>query len=419
MTLTLLMVGGWLAMSAMNAADLATLGDGKTDATAAIQAILDSAAEKGGGEVSVPAGQYAIRGSLHVPRGVTLAGSWQAPHHSQSLTGTVLLAYGGRDKPEDPALVELAPNAALRGVTIFYPKQRCPDVVPYPPAVRGHGMHASVLDVTLVNPYVGIDFTQPHELHYIRNVFGCPLSVGVDIDGCTDIGRVENVHFNPHYWMRLGVEGAPREGVPNWDGLRDWLWDHCTAFRVARSDWEYHLNTFSYGCRAGYHFVATERGACNGNFLGIAADWAWRALLVEQTQRAGLLITNGEWVGGSGAEAMVETGDDFSGVLQLANCSFWGPAERIARIGGRGHVSFVQCNFCDWDAGKKGVPAIEARGGSLIVQGSRFWRDRLSLLLDPGLQAAIITGNVFTGRVGVDNRSQAHVEQGMNITLPH
>jgi len=38
----------------------------------------------------------------------------------------------------------------------------------------------SVIDTTLVNPYKGIDFgTCPHEWHYIRGVFGCPLKIGV------------------------------------------------------------------------------------------------------------------------------------------------------------------------------------------------------------------------------------------------
>ncbi|MCD6350723.1 MAG: hypothetical protein J7M26_01280, partial [Armatimonadetes bacterium] len=261
-----LLLGGVLLMAQAGAepADLSSLADGQSDATAAIQALLDQAGARGG-EVSLPAGKFRLDGSLRVPSGVTLAGTWQAPHHSRALVGTVLLAYGGRNEPDGPALIELGPNAAVRGVTIYYPEQQCPDVVPYPPAIRGHGMHASVMDVTLVNPYTGIDFTQPHELHYVRNVFGCPLHLGVDVDHCTDIGRVENVHFNPHYWMRLATKEAPAAHVPKWQDLRRWLWENCTAFRLGRSDWEYHLNTFSYGCHIGYHFVDNGGGACNGN----------------------------------------------------------------------------------------------------------------------------------------------------------
>ncbi len=379
------------------------------DATAMIQSQLDRVGTSGGGEVFLPAGRYRLDGSLQVPSGVTLQGSWESPHHAQGLKGTVLLAYGGRGDEKGPPLVVLGPSSALRGVTILYPEQMLPGVVPYPPSIRGTGMHSSVLDVTLVNSYFGIDFSQPHELHHIRNVFGTPLHKGVVIDGCSDIGRVENVHFNPHYWFRSEAPNTPDDKA-----LIRYLWDHCEAFVIARSDWEYHLNTFSYGCRVGYRFTKSKYGACNGNFLGIAADWAHRALLVEHTQRPGLLITNGEWVGGEGSDAMMEVGPEFDGVVQLANNSFWGPAERVALVGGKGVVSFSQCNFCDWDHSKKGYRAIEARGGSLIVSGCTFWKDRPQILLCEGMRSAIISGNLFKGGARIENAARADLQEGLN-----
>ncbi|MCD6507170.1 hypothetical protein J7M22_11200 [Candidatus Poribacteria bacterium] len=392
--------------------DLSSYEGGAKDATEAIQGMLDKAGEKGGGEVFLPAGRYRIEGSLRVPPGVTLTGTWRSPHHSEGLRGTVLLAYGGRGDQSGPALIELSPSSAVRGLTILYPEQTVPEVIPYPPAIRGSGMHSSVMDVTLVNSYIGIDFNRPHELHYIRNVFGCPLRIGVIIDGCTDIGRVENVHFNPHYWARSGAQN-----VPDWKALLRYIWENCEAFVIGRSDWEYHLNTFSYGCHIGYHFVKSEHGACNGNFLGIAADWAWRALLVEQTQRPGLLITNGEWVGGEGSDAMIEVAEGNEGVIQLSNCSFWGPAERIALIAGRGVVTFSQCNFCQWDHSKRGYPAIEAVGGSLIVQGSTFWLDKAHLLLSGDLKSAIVNGNLFRGEPRIENRGDADLQVGLNSSM--
>ncbi len=386
--------------------------DGRSDATVDIQKQLDGMGASCGGQVFLPVGHYRLDGGLQVPAGVTLAGTWQSPHHSQGLKGTVLLAYGGRGDGKGPALVTLGPSSALRGVTILYPEQILPDVVPYPPSIRGSGMHSSVLDTTLVNPYFGIDFSQPHELHHIRNVFGTPLNRGIVIDGCSDIGRVENVHFNPHYWFRSEAGNAPDDGM-----LIKYLWDHCEAFTIARSDWEYHLNTFSYGCRVGYRFTRSRYGACNGNFLGIAADWAHRALLVEHTQRPGLLITNGEWVGGEGSDAMMEVGPEFDGVVQLANNSFWGPGERVALIGGRGVVSFSQCNFCDWDHSKKGFRAIEAKGGSVMVQGCTFWKDGAQILLAEGTRSAIVNGNLFKGEARIENAGKADLQKGLNTSM--
>ncbi len=231
------------------------------------------------------------------------------------------------------------------------------------------------------------------------------------IDRCTDIGRVENVHFNPHYWMR-----AQAEGVPTWPDLSAFLWNNCTAFEIGRTDWEYIFNTFSYGCKVGYRFFASQHGACNGNFLGIAADWAQTAVLVEQTQEPGLLITNGEFVGGEGAETEIEVAASHTGVVQFSNCSFWGPSQRIARIAGNGMVSMSQCNFVAWDRGGKGAPAIEANGGDLIVQAARFGRDLNQIVLDEAVKTAVITGNRMAGPIKIENRSTGDVQVTANVS---
>ncbi len=376
----------------------------------AIQGELESAGESGGGEVILPPGRYRVDEGISIPAGVTLSGSWRGPHHSKGLLGTVIEATGGRGDTEDPPLIDLGESSAVRGLTVLYPEQSIPGTEPYPPTIRSSGMHASVMDLTLVNPYWAIDLSRNHELHYIRNIFGCPLRKGIVIDGCTDIGRVENVHFNPHYWDRSGAENRP-----DWKELLEYIWRNCEAFVVGRSDWEYHLNTFSFGCRVGYRFVESELGGCNGNFLGIAADWARRALLVENTFPFGVLVTNGQWVGGEGSEAMVETTSDFEGVVHLANNSFWGPAERVAIIDGDGIVSFSNCNFCEWDREGKEFPAIDARGGQLRIQGCNFKHPGLHLKASGDLRSAIVMGCLFSGEPRIHNESYARLEMGLNL----
>ena len=132
----------------------------------------------------------------------------------------------------------------------------------YPWTIQGEGMHCSVMDVTLVNVFKGIDIGEkPNELHYIPQRVRLPLKAGVHIDKCTDIGRIENVHFNPHYWARSG-----EAGIPKWEDLLAYIYDNCVAFAIGRSDWEFISNTFSYGCKVGYRFYKSEAGACNGNF---------------------------------------------------------------------------------------------------------------------------------------------------------
>jgi hypothetical protein len=192
--------GGAIQMYTTCVLDRGAKGDGTTDDTAAFQAALDGAAAKGG-SVFVPMGTYLIAGSLSVPQGVTLKGVWESPHHADIGKGSILYATGSKGKEDGPPLVLLHQSSAVVGITVFYPEQNIDDIQPYPWCIQGTGMHCSVIDVTLVNPYKGIDFgTNPNELHFISNVFGQPLKIGIFIDKTTDIGRIENVHFNPHSW---------------------------------------------------------------------------------------------------------------------------------------------------------------------------------------------------------------------------
>lgn len=398
-----------------NAKKYGAVGDGVADDGPAIQLALDAAAKAGGGVAFLPAGKYRIAESLSIPAGVTLTGIWEAPHHSDQTWGTVLLAVGHRGEENGAPLIQLAPNATVKGVTIYYPDQRLNDIQPYPWAIQGKGMHGSVIDITLVNAYQGIDFgTHANELHYIRNVFGCCLRRGIYIDGCTDIGRIENVHFNPHYWAR--AKAPEVEQVKDFQGLIDYLNAHAEIFIFGRTDWEYVLNTFAFGYDKCYKFIETQRGACNGNFVGIGADGGHHSLWVEATQPPGLLITNGEFVTFAGDDATeVMTTDSFKGVVQFNNCSFWGPTDRCALLKGSGYVSFQQCNFVHWDHKKKGSHALRVESGEVNVTSCFFQEAKPQIELCPGVQSAVVTGNRFKGEIGVVNQSEGSVEIGHNV----
>jgi Pectate lyase superfamily protein len=410
----LLAVNAICGASNMNATDLGVKADGTTDDTSALQAALNEAGETGGGIVELPAGQVRLNGTLTVPSGVTLQGVWRAPHFSYPNMGTALLAYAGRGQEDGPPLIMLETNSAVCGLTVYYPEQKADDVQPYPWTIQGRGTHVNVSDVTLLNPYKGIDFgTYPHEMHYIRNVYGCPLRVGVHLDKCTDIGRVENVHFNPNSWTRSSTPTSPTGDLGN--KLVAYMQANLTAFEIGRSDWEFMLNTFSWGAHIGYRFYTSEAGPTNGNFLGIAADWAVIPLLVEGTQEPGLLITNGEFVGSPACETVVKVMPSNAGVLQLANCSFWGPHRKIVEAEGRGFVSLSQCNFCQWAAG---VPAVDILSGSLTMQGCRFGQAQPHVHLGEGVTSAVLMGNSFRGGPQIANETKGDVQVLGNVTLP-
>lgn len=402
------------AASAVAAADTSASsygakGDGVTNDSAAIQRAMDSAAKANGGRVLLDSGKYLIGTALTVPEGVTLAGVWDGPHFPPQ--GTLLLAAANKGEENGPPLIHLLSNATIKGVTIFHPDQNLDKIVAYPWTIRGTGTNCNVIDVTLVNPTKGIDVgTDSNELHYIRNVFGCPLQKGIYIDKTTDIGRVENVHFNPNFWDRSGFANAPKG-----DDLIAYLNANCTSFELGRSDWEFMTNTFSFGCKVGYRFFGSGNGSCNGNFQGIAADWARTAVLVEETQPPALLITNGEFVGSPESEACVEVAKSNTGSVQFENCAFWGPMQRVAHVAGSGRAQFANCNFVQWDSHNKGLPAIEVLSGDVDISHCDFKDDKLQITLGEDVTATIVANHV-AGDVRITNKSKADTYVAGNVS---
>ena len=390
-------------------------GDGITDDTAGFQAALDAAGEAGGGIVKAPRGVYRFEGHLKVPDAVTLKGIWESiPAHNgirdrglpkPTDDGTTFLITEGAGSEDGAPFITLGTNSTLKGVVLYYPDQKVDDVpVPYPWAVAMRGKNPAVLDVEMLNPYSGIDATN-NERHLIRNVHGQPLRRGVFVDSIYDIGRIENVHFNPWFSMK------PK--------LFEWQLEHGEAFIFGRSDWEYVLNTFCFGYNVGYKFTNTEKGNCNGNFLGIGADACRTAVEVQQSAPYGLLITNGEFVAFKGPDpTMIDVKDTNKGSVRFVNCAFWGPCNQIARIAGEGTVGFSDSTFCHWDAKRAGLAAIQASGGNVLIRGCEFQKDKPHIALGQNVLSAVVLGNIFKGSAQIQNESTGSVQISANVETP-
>lgn len=392
-------------------AEFGAKGDGETDDTGAFQQALDAAGQAGGGVVRVPVGRFNIAGHLSVPPGVALSGTWRAVSSDTGKRwggeggpkwGTILLASEGAGSEQGDAFITLTDQATLQGVIIYYPNQKydaAPD--PYPWAIRMRGNNSAVLDVELLNPYKGIEAVQAHR-HLIRNVQGQPLRIGIWVDQIHDIGRIENVHWNP-WWSA----GSP---------VFQWQMENGEAFVFGRTDWQYVLNTFCFGYKVGYRFDDFGNGVCNGNFLGIGADDCLIPCLVQRCAPYGLLITNGEFVSFHGDDpTMVVVEETNTGSVRFSNCSYWGPCEQIAKIAGNGTVGFADCTFVQWDRGKQGRHALQATGGTVLIRGCEFRADAPQISLGPGVRKAIISENVMRGAVRIDNQSDGQVHLGANL----
>lgn len=396
-----------------NVGNSGAVADGGTDNTAAFQAALDRAGKAGGGVVEVPSGRYRFNGTLSVPAGVTLQGTYRVPPTRSSMKakpdGSILLVYAGRGSEQGAPFIRLAgSNAAIAGFVVEYPEWKQTDVppVPYPPCVYAENAeNVGISECCFLNPYEAIKLVRAAR-HLVRNVTGYPTHRGIYVDECYDIGHIENIHFWP-----FGVTYQQD------DPYCKWINTHAVAFELARTDWHYVANTFCFGYGVGYKFSASKAGSTNGNFLGLGADSCRRAVLVEQAQAPGLLITNGEFVGRWGSEDSVclEIGDKTEGKVSLVNCSFWGPIDRcIWMRSSVGQLTASACNFVAWNNHGKGSPAIQLDAGKAIVQGCTFSQAGTHVAAGPAVKSAILTGNQAKGGFQAGNQAGKRLQSAAN-----
>lgn len=415
--LVFVFVGGLLAGdvpdSLWNVREFGAVGDGKVDDTGAFQKALDAAGAAGGGRVFAPVGNYLFKGHLNVPQAVTLAGIFESvPAHNgirnpglpkPTDDGTTFLITEGAGSEDGPAFITLNTNSTLKGVVLYYPDQNVNDIPkPYPWAIAMRGKNPAVLQVEMLNPYNGIDASR-NERHLIRDVQGQPLRRGIFVDAIYDIGRIENVHFNPWWSMK------PK--------LFKWQMENGEAFIFGKSDWQYVFNTFCFGYNVGYRFIKTKTGQCNGNFLGIGADDCYTSLVVDECASFGLLITNGEFVSFHGPDpTMIEVKETNKGSVRFSNCAFWGPCNQIAKIAGTGTVGFSDCTFVQWGGKDMRRAAIQVKSGTVLIRGCEFQQNRAHISLDEDVKRAVIAGNVFDGKMHIRNESRGNVQIGLNTS---
>ncbi len=403
--------------------DFGAAAGGEKDCTEAFQKALDAAHAANGGRVVVPAGRYRFDGTLTVPPNVALAGTFAySPAHAgirdeggeKPVYGSVLEPYAGAGSEDGAPFVTLQANATLQGFCIHYPAQnpKADAPTPYPWAVRMRGNNPAVLDVELLNPYNGIDASE-NQRALIRNIHGQPIHTGLYVDTIYDIGRIENVHWNP--WWTINTP------------VYQWQLEHGVGFVFGRTDWHYVINTFCFGYNVGYKFIETKAGATNGNFLGIGADDCYTSVLFEQSAPMGILITNGEFVSFHGPDpTMIRVTASHSGTVRFSNCAFWGPCNRNAVVDGHGTVGFSDCSFMQWgrkvgsgEGSAPDVPSIDARGGSILVRGCEFMEDKPQIRLGRGVERAIITDNLLAGKQRISKKLKGKAVVKHNVTTPN
>jgi hypothetical protein len=415
----------WAEDSQINVHDFGAMGDSKTDDTYSIQKALDNMGEKGG-VVYIPSGIYRLNGTLTIPNGVTLKGSWNGPHKAELDKGSTLLVYAGRDEENSTPFISLKTDSTLNGITIFYPEQNVSDVRPYPWTIQGDGTHFNVIDTTIANAYNGIDCgTFPNEAHLLRNVHMCALRRGVLIDQCTDIGRLENIHIQTHYWARLS-EPFTLNSIEE-AALQNYTRNHLEGFIIGRTDWEYISDCFVIFAKEGFHFIRTNTtngGLANALITQSGSDIGPLAIKIDEVQpHAGVAFENCQFMSG------FEIGSDNWGPVKLTNCGFWRSSNAEYTTGsqmildGQGTVTLTATHFDSWDGKENSMPCVIALNGSLLMSNCDFRGYQAlptyiptHIYLGPGVKSASIIGNRFQNwRMTIINESMGDIEIMGNV----
>ncbi len=375
--------------------------DGLSDVTDIFQRAVNDAAAVGGAVIFVPAGHYRFDSNVLLKEKVILRGEWANPEQGGGVQGTVLDVYAGQGNESGEAFLSLQRGSGIKDMNIWYPQQTA-NATPYPWTIQcnpesGTGDNTSLINVTLVNPYKAIKIgPQWNELHYIKNVYGVPLKLGVWMDYTTDIGRIFNVHFEPKYWSESGLNGAPSES-----SIASWLQQNATGFEIGRSDWEYMYDISLKSYKIGVRILQTEHGAPNGAMYGLNISDGEIGILLDDVSSIGYVIS------GSNIEASygntpycVYARGGFASIVQFNSCTFGGqPAEIIHSEGqNASRLTFQNCTFKDWGYGDGGA-AFNISRGSFAVLSSDFKKDALHFNLGSGVSSAQILDNVYANEL--------------------
>jgi hypothetical protein len=365
-------------------------GDGKTDDTTAFQSAMGSMARAGGGTVFVPEGRYVIRGNLRVPTGVTLRGEWEQPRSNAPLRGTILMAYAGRGDMEGRPFIGLRQCSGMKDLAIWYPEQDAQSIVPYPFCIEQMGSASgTVANVTLVNPYLGIRTDYGSYLHYIHNMYGSPLSIGIEIDFVSDTGRVDNIQFGPDFWSSSGLPGAPTANGPH----TAWMRANGTGMLFRRYEWIYSAFVKLSGYNTGVRMVNSKAfGETNGQMYQFAIANCGTAVDITDANFAGISFTKCTL---DGSEYGVVTRPTFNSRLLFHSCAIGGRV-RAALLDGIADQSilFQQCSF----AGE-----VERVRGDLVMLGCSVDSPGDHIRLGDQVNAATIAGTTFSGPARIVN----------------
>ena len=362
---------------------------GSNNSRAAIQELLNNLSNAGGGVLYLSAGKYKVDGGgLVIPKGVVLRGDWKKPSKDAPLEGgTILMAYNGRDREtEGNSFIIMEPSTGLYDVAIWYPEQIAGSIVPYPPTVL-YGRsgvwgndYCNVRNVTFVNSYTAIALSRNNGggCPNIFNIYGSPLSRGIEIDNIADVGRFDWLDFSPDYWAASGLDGAPAKDGPH----KKFIKENATAVVMRRNDWSYTCNLtvdgYHTGFYAGMSKVTNDSSTPNGHNYNFTLTNCTEGICLDAVSGAGIMFTT----------------------IRINNCD---NGIVVTENAGGSTVQFYDCEI---SALKEAISISEKTSLKLMTQQSKILKGEVN-----------IKGGIYTSVDGDFNNEPPQITAGTNGRL--
>jgi hypothetical protein len=392
-----------LAVAAFTDASLASIDKtGVNDSRDGIQELLNRLGSAGGGTLYLSEGKYKIEGKLLIPKGVVLRGDWEKPSVNQPLSGTILMAYWGRgDETEDNAFITTESSTGIYNLAIWYPEQDADNIVPYPPTIlygkQGYwgNDYNNVRNVTLVNAYSGVVLSRRNGggCPNVYNLYGTPLSRGIEIDNIADVGRLDWIEFSPDYWAASGLPGAPQKG----SAYSAFIRANATGIVMRRNDWSYACHVDIEGYKIGFHAaesVASADSKPNGHNYGMTYRNCNIGILIESISNAGIMFTRAKI---ENCDKGVVIAGDAASVAQFYDCEIAATDEAI-RIE-RSASTKLMTQQCTITSGK-----VNLDGGIYTSVDGDFNNSTPQVTIG-AYARTILTGNRFAASPDIQNRS--------------
>ena len=376
---------------------------GTNNSREGIQELLNKLGSIGGGTLYLSAGKYKIDGQLFIPKGVVLRGDWKKPLKDTPVIGTILMAYSGRGSEDEAnSFITMEPTTGLYNLTIWYPEQLPDNITPYSPTIlygrRGYwgNDYCNVRNVNLINSYSGVVVSRNNGggCPNIFNLYGSPLSRGIEIDNIADVGRFDWIDFSPDYWSASGLPNAPTK-----DGVhKKYIHDNATGIVMRRNDWSYTCHFSAEGYHTGFYAavskVTNDNSLPNGHNYHFIFNNCNEAIRLDGVASVGIMFTH---IRITDCDHGIVVGKGVGSTAQFYDCEI-SSRQNAIKIDGEASLKLMT-QQCKIHSGK-----VNILGGIFVSVDGDFNNEQPQI--STGIKARmILSGNRFAKPAEIDDRS--------------